>query len=77
MTQYCYGFFEKVVEMDNLYTDYPVRDQKLFLRYHTCAVIGMLQEWTDEDTQHLEEIVHKMILMMNGDIRPRSIEATK
>lgn len=77
LAQFCYDFFERVVERNNLYGDYPVRDQKLFLRYHTCAVVGMLQEWTDEDTQHLEEIVHKMILIMNGDIRPRSIEATK
>lgn len=77
LAQSFYQFLEEVVEKEDLYADYPMRDQKLFLRYHTCAVIGMLQEWTDEDTQHLEEIVHKMILMMNGDIRPRSIEATK
>lgn len=32
-------------------------ERRLMLRYHTQAVIGLLREWTDQDTADLDAIV--------------------
>ena len=68
---YCYTFFEQVVEREHLYQGYSYADIKLFLRYHSHAIMGLIQEWTEEDTKHLDEIVHKLRLLMDGKILPK------
>jgi len=70
LLDYCYNFFEQIVERENLYPNSSRADIRLFLRYHSHAIVGLLQDWTDDDTQHLDEIVHKLHLLMNGDILP-------
>ena len=40
---------------------------KIILRYHSQAILGMLQDWTEEDTEQLDQIVHTVYRMMvNG-----------
>lgn len=68
LTDFFHRFFTEIAEREDLYADYTLRDQKLFVRYHSCAVMGMLQEWTEDDTQNLDEIVHKMMQLMTGKI---------
>ena len=67
----CYHFFERVTERENLYPNCSRSDAKLFLRYHSHAVIGLLQEWTDDDTKNLDDIVHKLHRLMSGEISVR------
>lgn len=65
-----YRMFEQCVEETNLYADRSPFERKLILRYHSRAVIGLLQEWTDEDTKNLDAIVHEVYLLMMGGAAP-------
>ena len=61
--EYCYRLLETGEEKMNLYEGFSRADKKLFLQYHSYALLGILQQWTDEDTEHLDEIVHKLYLL--------------
>ncbi len=61
--EYCYRLLEAGEEKVNLYAGFSRADKKLFLRYHSYALLGILQQWSDEDTEHLDEIVHKLYLL--------------
>lgn len=71
---FCYKFFEQIVERENMYPNSSRSDVKLFLRYHSYAIVGILQNWTEEDTQNMDKIVHKLHLLINGAIVPQESE---
>ena len=64
MYEYVYRLLENEEEKVNLYANFSSADKKLFLRYHSCALLGILQRWSDKDTDHLDEIVHKLYLLV-------------
>lgn len=65
--QYIERFFSTVVETKNYYPDCTRAETKLILRYHCHAVLGLLREWTQEDTEQLDRIVHTVCrLMLEG-----------
>lgn len=65
-----YELFEGIVEEENLYANYSRQELKLILRYHSRAILGLLQDWTLEDTRNLDTIVHEVYLLMMGKITP-------
>lgn len=65
-----YELFERTVEEENLYANYSRQELKLILRYHSRAILGLLQDWTPEDTRNLDAIVHEVYLIMMGKIIP-------
>lgn len=62
--------FERTIEEKQLYQQYSHSEVKLFLRYHSQAVMGILREWTEEDTRNLDQIVHNIYLLIQGKISP-------
>lgn len=70
LVQNVYELFERVVEEQNLYQTYSRQKVKLIMRYHSSAILGLLREWTAEDTRNLDTIVHEVFLLMMGEIRP-------
>ena len=62
--------FERTIEEKQLYQQYSHSEVKLFLRYHSQAVMGILKEWTEEDTRNLDQIVHNIYLLIQGKISP-------
>lgn len=62
--EYFYRLLEAEEEKMNLYAGFSSADKKLFLHYHSCALLGILQQWNEEDTEHLDEIVHKLYLLI-------------
>ena len=44
---------------------------RLILRYHTQAVTGLLESWTDEDSKNLDQIVSLVSRMVQGEVSPR------
>lgn len=70
LLQYVYEFFEQLIEQEKLYQNCTHSQVKLFLRYHSNAVIGLLLDWTEEDTKNLDQIVHSIYLLMTGAISP-------
>lgn len=73
MYEYVYRLLEAEEEKVNLYAGFSSADKKLFLRYHSCALLGVLQQWSDKDTEHLDEIVHKLYLLVCSQL-PTKIE---
>lgn len=69
LTQLITSFFERVMEQKHLFEHYSHGDRKLIMRYHTGAIMGILRKWTEEDTQNLEQIVHLVRRLVNGEIR--------
>ncbi len=69
LTQYMMRFFERVIEAEGLFPSRTRWELKLILRYHTQAILGLLREWTDEDTKQLDQIAHQIYLMM-GQVSP-------
>ena len=70
LTQNVYNLFEHVIEEGNLYRNKTRMEVKLIMRYHCQAVLGVLREWTDEDTKNLDMIVHQVYLLMTGKVSP-------
>lgn len=70
LTQNVYSLFEHVIEEGNLYRNKTRMEVKLIMRYHCQAVLGVLREWTDEDTKNLDMIVHQVYLLMTGKVSP-------
>ena len=70
LVQNVYELFERVVEEQNLYQTYSRQKVKLIMRYHSSAILGLLRDWTAEDTRNLDTIVHEVFLLMMGEIRP-------
>ena len=62
--QYLQEFFAAVAEKHEYYRQCSSADAKILLRYHSLAVFGLLHEWTDEDSEHLDEIVHTIYCLI-------------
>lgn len=65
-----YRIFERIVEENDLYRDCSQFELKLILRYHSQAIMGLLQDWTEEDSKNLDRIVHEVFLLITGGITP-------
>lgn len=70
--KHIYEIFERTIEEANLYKNCSRSDLQLIIRYHSRAVMGILQEWTDNDTKNLDHIVHQIYLLITGGISPIS-----
>ena len=70
LVQGAYELFQSIVEEENLYQNYSRQELKLILRYHSRAILGLLQDWTPEDTKNLDVIVHEVYLLVMGKIAP-------
>lgn len=70
--QQFYRMFEQIVEERGLYQDCSQFELKLILRYHSQAILGLLKDWTDEDSKNLDRIVHEIFLLTTGGITPYS-----
>ena len=64
----CYRFFKQVAFQGNVAERYPAADVNLFLRYHCHAIIGILQEWTDDDTRNVDQIAHALKRFIEGSL---------
>ena len=64
------NIFEKVIEEQGLYAQCSHLDVKLIVRYHTGAILSLLQNWTPEDTEHLDSIVHVVYRLIMEGISP-------
>ena len=70
-----YAFFEQAAVESGLYQDYSGKDAGMIIRYHCAALMGLLQSWTEKDTQDLDYIVHSVYRILKGEMAPMSGEA--
>ena len=70
--EYTRRFFTIVAETKNFYANCTRAESKIILRYHSQAILGLLQEWTEEDTEQLDQIVHTVFLLITTGIPPKN-----
>ena len=70
LTQYIQRLFEQVCDNEGLYQNCSRAEEKLILRYHSQAIMGILRNWTEEDTKNLDQIVHTVFRLMTDGISP-------
>lgn len=68
LTQLIFAFFEKAMEQRRLLEDCSHGDRKLILRYHAGAIMSLLRDWTEEDTQNMKHIVHQIHSLLAGEM---------
>ena len=69
LTKQFYHLFEQIADENQMYRECMPWQRKLILRYHSLAVMGLLREWTDEDTKNLDEIVRDIYPLITSDVR--------
>ena len=68
--RYIRQLFATAAESRNYYHQCSVAETKIIIRYHSLALMGILKEWTEQDTEQLDEIVHTVYrLMMEGILK--------
>ena len=70
LAQTAYELFEKAADEENMYQNCSRKELKLILHYHSYAIMGILQNWTKEDTKNIDAIVHEIYMIMMGKITP-------
>lgn len=66
LSQAAYDLFDRMIEKNGYYSDYPLKDVAVIRRYHVQAVIGILREWSEKDTEDIDHIVHCVHLLLSG-----------
>ena len=70
LAQNIYQLFDSIVERQNLYQACTRAELQLVLRYHSQAVLGLLQHWSPRDQENLDLIVHTVYRLMVGKLAP-------
>lgn len=61
-------YFTLASEKRNIYPHCTHTQLKVIQRYHSQAILGLLEEWTEEDTEQLDQIVHTVYHIMMAEI---------
>lgn len=72
LTEHVYNILEQTVEEKNLYQKCSRSELKFILRYHSEAIMGILRNWTEEDTKNLDRIVHQIYVLLTEGVSPYS-----
>ena len=71
LRRYIQQFFLMAAERKNLYTQCSIAEVKIISRYHSLAILGLLQEWSEQDTDNLDQIVDVVYRLMTKGIPPK------
>ena len=70
LRHYIRRFFIMASEHQNFYPECTRSEIKIIVRYHSQAIMGLLREWSDEDTEQLDQIVHTVYRLTMEGIPP-------
>lgn len=68
LSEQFYRFFEQLSDTQPSAVNRTYAQKKLLTRYHSQAFMGLIRTWTKEDTEHMDEIVHNLALMVTGQL---------
>lgn len=71
LRRYIQQFFLMAAERKNLYAQCSISEVKIISRYHSLAILGLLQEWSEQDTDNLDQIVDVVYRLMTKGIPPQ------
>lgn len=72
LTQYAQLLFQWMCDEEGLYETCTRGEVQLIIRYHSYAFMGLLKNWTQEDTDKLDRIVPVVYRLMTEGISPLS-----
>lgn len=61
-------YFALASERKNFYPNCTRSQMKIILCYHSQAIMGLLEEWTEEDTAQLDQIVRTIYHIITAKI---------
>lgn len=70
LDQYVQRLLERACDEQGLYQDCTRFETGLILRYHSQAILGLLRNWTENDTKHLDQTVHVVYRLATEGISP-------
>ena len=63
-----YSFFEQLFQTSpaaaSAFDSLTTNQRKLLIRYHSLAFLGLIRTWSNEDTKHMDEIVHDLACLL-------------
>ena len=68
LNQFC-SFFEQLFEKSTVVStsvNLTKAQQKLLIRYHSLAFLGLIRTWSTEDTARMDEIVHDLAIVFKS-----------
>lgn len=65
-----YHFFSMIIEHESLYQNCSETELKVLQNYHCNGMMGILMNWTDADTENIDEIVQAILKILRGDLKP-------
>lgn len=71
LRRYIQQFFLMAAERKNYYSQCSMSEVRIISRYHSLAILGMLQEWTEQDTENMDQIVNIVYRLMTKGIPPK------
>lgn len=64
-------YFAQATQRQHFYENCTGSEIKILLRYHSQAFLGLLREWTEEDTRQLDQIVRTVYRLIMEGIPPQ------
>ncbi len=71
LDEFMYSFFDRATERAEVYKHYSKAERDFVIQYHCFAIKGILNQWSEKDTQNLSFIVHQIYLILSGKITPQ------
>lgn len=66
LSEHFFRFFEQLAAARPAPVSRTYSQQRLLTRYHSQAFMGLIRTWTKEDTDHMDEIVHDLALLVTS-----------
>ena len=63
-------YFALASQQKDFYPDCTLSQLTILQRYHSQAIMGLLEDWSEEDTQRLDQIVHTVYHIMKAELPP-------
>ncbi len=69
MYEQLFHFLELASEEFSISCAGSYTQQKLLLRYHSLAILGLLHNWKLSDTRQMDELIHNLTLILSGQLK--------
>ena len=70
LIEHFYKLSDRIVIAKSLYKECNIVELSLVKKYQCHGFIGMISQWSDEDTKNMDQIINAMYKIMIGEIRP-------
>lgn len=61
-------YLETLIEKKRFFLDDSRADLKMAINYHAYAIAGILYEWDNMQDRPMDQLVHKVCLLMSGNL---------